>query len=115
MKTIGSVGILAIVLGSALAPTAATAAIEEFVFSTTYNGGPLSGDTPSGEMLLDVVGGVATSGTLTRISHRRGMVFRDPTMIAQWPWRGRARPWRGLRGWGSVFWGSPVGLSLIHI
>jgi hypothetical protein len=28
------------------------------------------------------------------------LVFRDPTMIAQWPWRGRARPWRGLRGWG---------------
>ena len=42
---------------------------------------------------------------LARISHRRGLVFRDPTMIAQWPWRGRARPWRGLRGWGRSFGG----------
>jgi hypothetical protein len=40
------------------------------------------------------------AAALARISHRRGLVFRDPTMIAQWPWRGRARPWRGLRGWG---------------
>ena len=44
-------------------------------------------------------------GNLARISHRRGLVFRDPTMIAQWPWRGRARPWRGLRGWGRSFGG----------
>ena len=43
--------------------------------------------------------------SLARISHRRGLVFRDPTMIAQWPWRGRARPWRGLRGWGRSFGG----------
>jgi CheY-like chemotaxis protein len=42
---------------------------------------------------------------LARISHRRGLVFRAPTMIAQWPWRGRARPWRGLRGWGRSFGG----------
>ncbi|HYC24517.1 MAG TPA: hypothetical protein VEC58_00650, partial [Roseiarcus sp.] len=42
---------------------------------------------------------------LARISHRRGLVFRDPTMIAQWRWRGRARPWRGLRGWGRSFGG----------
>ena len=43
---------------------------------------------------------LAADPDLARISHRRGLVFRDPTMIAQWPWRGRARPWRGLRGWG---------------
>ena len=42
---------------------------------------------------------------LARISHMRGLVFRAPTMIAQWRWRGRARPWRGLRGWGGFFGG----------
>ena len=65
MKTIGSVGILAFALGAALAPAAASAAVEQFTFSTTCNGGPFNGDTLSGEMLLDVVGGVAISGTLT--------------------------------------------------
>ena len=65
MKSIVFGGILAIALGAALAPWAASAAVEEFVFSTTYNGGPFNGDTLSGTMLLDVVGGVATSGTLT--------------------------------------------------
>ena len=29
----------------------------------------------------------------------------DPTVIALWPWRGRTRPWRGLRGWGRSFGG----------
>jgi len=44
--------------------------------------------------LADRLAGGAGLGGLS------GLVFRDPTMIAQWPWRGRARPWRGLRGWG---------------
>ena len=52
-------------VGAALAPAAASAAVEQFTFSTTYNGGPFNGDTLSGEMTLDVVGGVAISGTLT--------------------------------------------------
>ena len=43
----------------------ASAGIETFDFSTTYNGGIYNGDTLSGQMTLDVVGGVATSGTLT--------------------------------------------------
>ena len=40
--------------------------IENFVFSTTYNGGPFNGDALTGTMSLDVGnGGVASSGTLT--------------------------------------------------
>ena len=50
-------------LASLTAP--AFAGLEEFDFSTTYNGGTFNGDTLSGNMLLDVVSGVATSGTLT--------------------------------------------------
>lgn len=66
MKSVISVGVLAaIALGAGLAPGTASAALEKFDFTTTYNGGPFSGDTLSGDMLLDVVGGVATSGTLT--------------------------------------------------
>jgi hypothetical protein len=42
---------------------------------------------------------------LARISHMRDLVVRDPRVIAQWRWRGRARPWRGLRGWGGFFGG----------
>ena len=34
----------------------------------------------------DAAAGGPTMTSLARISHRRGMVFRDPTMIAQWRW-----------------------------
>jgi hypothetical protein len=62
VKNILSIGAVVAVL---LAPGIANAGLEQLDFSTTYNGGPFNGDTLSGNMLLDVVGGVATSGTLT--------------------------------------------------
>ena len=58
-----------------------------------------------GKPLRTTISDKATPCPLARISRRRGLVFRDPTMIARWPWRGRARPWRGLRGWGRSFGG----------
>jgi hypothetical protein len=40
--------------------------VENFDFSTTYNGGAFSGDTLSGTMSLDITsGGLVSSGTLT--------------------------------------------------
>jgi hypothetical protein len=63
VKNILSIG--AVVAAVLLAPGIANAGLEQLDFSTMYNGGPFNGDTLSGNMLLDVVGGVATSGTLT--------------------------------------------------
>lgn len=48
-----------------LAPGVASAGLEAFDFTTTYNDGTYNGQTLSGNMLLDVEGGVANSGTLT--------------------------------------------------
>lgn len=48
-----------------LAPGVASAGLETFDFTTTYSGGTYNGQTLSGNMLLDVEGGVANSGTLT--------------------------------------------------
>jgi hypothetical protein len=56
----------AILLAACAALPAKADVIENFVFSTTYNGGPFSGDALTGTMSLDVGnGGVASSGTLT--------------------------------------------------
>jgi hypothetical protein len=56
-----------VAIGAAvLTPRVACAStVEDFVFSTTYNGGAFNGDTLSGTIALDVAGGVADSGTLT--------------------------------------------------
>jgi hypothetical protein len=57
-----------VAVGTALlAPDVASAStVENFVFTTTYNGGTFNGDTLTGTILLDVgAGGVADSGTLT--------------------------------------------------
>jgi hypothetical protein len=56
----------AILLTAFAALPAKADVIENFVFSTTYNGGPFSGDALTGTMSLDVGnGGIASSGTLT--------------------------------------------------
>lgn len=65
MKILFLLGALAVAVAPALAPGDASAALEKLDFSTTYNGGPYSGDTLTGYMLLDVVGGSALSGTLS--------------------------------------------------
>ena len=65
MKILFLLGALAVAVAPALAPGDASAALENLDFSTTYNGGPYSGDTLTGYMLLDVVGGSALSGTLS--------------------------------------------------
>lgn len=65
MKILLLLGALAVAVAPALAPGDASAALEKLDFSTTYNGGPYSGDTLTGYMLLDVVGGSALSGTLS--------------------------------------------------
>jgi hypothetical protein len=65
-KTIIGAAGAAILLTAAAALPARADVIENFVFSTTYNGGPFSGDALTGTMSLDVGnGGVASSGTLT--------------------------------------------------
>lgn len=65
MKILFLLGALAVAVAPTLAPGDASAALEKLDFSTTYNGGPYSGDTLTGYMLLDVVGGSALSGTLS--------------------------------------------------
>ena len=57
--------LLASVTAATLAPGTASAAMETLDFSTTYDGGTYNGQTLSGDMALDVVSGVAISGTLT--------------------------------------------------
>ncbi len=57
--------VLAAAAAAMLAPGVASATLEKFDFSTTYNGGAYGGDPLTGSMLLDVDGsGLATSGTL---------------------------------------------------
>ena len=57
--------VLAATAAAMLAPGVASATLEKFDFSTTYDGGTYDGDALTGYMLLDVNGSsLATSGTL---------------------------------------------------